>query len=342
MPIRRPAPLRLFEHNGPLSGLRLGFVCSLALVLGVPALLWSVDPAREAPTAVERAFAHRNAELAGDRRSCSTARWRAFTPATPRASHRPSPRPPASASRGRCATGSGSGWAQSPPRSHSRSTVAGCSAGPATIGACSRSARSSQPWPAPSRRHVRACRYSARASRLRRSRSRWTSTHSLIANHEFDSGRTGAMATSEVDTISAYIERARAARPLRVRRGRPERGRRADRPGSPADPLADLLRRRTSCCRSRGWRRSSTRGRAALRVLDGGCGPRTPRSSPACSAGAAWVRAHGVDVSRCSRPAARVDVLYLLRNALASVHARRPRRRSRSSSSTTRARCARR
>ena len=29
--------------------------------------------------------------------------------------------------------------------------------------------------------------------------------HSLIVNHEFDSGLTGAMATSEVDTISAYI-----------------------------------------------------------------------------------------------------------------------------------------
>ena len=30
---------------------------------------------------------------------------------------------------------------------------------------------------------------------------------SLISNHEFDSGRTGAMATSEVDAISAYLAR---------------------------------------------------------------------------------------------------------------------------------------
>ena len=37
--------------------------------------------------------------------------------------------------------------------------------------------------------------------------------HSLIVNHEFDSGRTGAMAASEVDTISAYLARHERAAP---------------------------------------------------------------------------------------------------------------------------------
>ncbi len=47
MPIGAPSLLRLFAHNGPLSGLRLGFVLLVALALGVPALLWSaIPPAR--------------------------------------------------------------------------------------------------------------------------------------------------------------------------------------------------------------------------------------------------------------------------------------------------------
>jgi hypothetical protein len=52
-------------------------------------------------------------------------------------------------------------------------------------------------------------------------------------------------------------------------------------------------------------------GQLRFAVLDGGCGPRTSRKSPACSAGAAWVRAHGVDVSRrAGLP--RAHVLYQL------------------------------
>ena len=80
----------------------------------------------------------RDARLGWRSDSRSTARWRACTRATRRASRRPSRQPPASASPGRCATGSGSAWERLRPPSRSRSTAAGCSAVPATIGACSR------------------------------------------------------------------------------------------------------------------------------------------------------------------------------------------------------------
>ena len=46
VPIGSPALLRLFEHDGPLSGLRLGFVLLVALALGVPALVWTIARAR--------------------------------------------------------------------------------------------------------------------------------------------------------------------------------------------------------------------------------------------------------------------------------------------------------
>jgi DNA-binding response OmpR family regulator/4-amino-4-deoxy-L-arabinose transferase-like glycosyltransferase len=42
VPIGTPAPLRLFDHDGPLSGLRLGYVLLTALLLGAPALVLSI------------------------------------------------------------------------------------------------------------------------------------------------------------------------------------------------------------------------------------------------------------------------------------------------------------
>ena len=41
MPIGAPSLLRLFAHDGPLSGLRLGFVLLAALGSAAVALAWS-------------------------------------------------------------------------------------------------------------------------------------------------------------------------------------------------------------------------------------------------------------------------------------------------------------
>ena len=57
VPIGPPALLRLFDHDGPLSGLRLGFMLLAALALGVPALIWTIVRARGPDSGVERAFA---------------------------------------------------------------------------------------------------------------------------------------------------------------------------------------------------------------------------------------------------------------------------------------------
>ena len=57
LPIGAPSPLRLFAHDGPLSGLRLGFVLLVALGLGVVALAWMTVRPRGPDGTVERAFA---------------------------------------------------------------------------------------------------------------------------------------------------------------------------------------------------------------------------------------------------------------------------------------------
>jgi 4-amino-4-deoxy-L-arabinose transferase-like glycosyltransferase len=55
--IAPPSPLRLFKHNDPLSGLRLGFVLLAALLLGIPALIEQIVRARGPDERARRAFA---------------------------------------------------------------------------------------------------------------------------------------------------------------------------------------------------------------------------------------------------------------------------------------------
>ena len=68
IPIVPPSPTRLLARIGPLSGERLGMELLAALLLGVPALLWSVlPPARADATAMRR----RRATTVGRRRAPS-------------------------------------------------------------------------------------------------------------------------------------------------------------------------------------------------------------------------------------------------------------------------------
>ena len=108
---------------------------------------------------------------------------------------------------------------------------------------------------------------------------------SLIVNHEFDSGRTGAMASSEVGAL--------IVKDLRPILSLTSSG------SHELVPVARLVELATS-------------GQLRYVVIDGACRAHTARSSPACSVGAAWTRAHGVDVSRAIG-LGRSDVLYRLR-----------------------------
>ena len=309
LPITAPSPLRLFVHNGPLSGLRLGFVLLAALVLGVPALLWSAIRPR-GPDDIERAFA------------IAMLSWLAIGFALYSTMGRLHPRytegfTPAVAA----AVGIGVAWALRDGLWQRLGAIAGALAlalyGRWLLGG------SSNDW----RLLAAGAILAAVAAALPDLRVRVPMLgaglavaalalpldvdHSLIVNHEFDSGRTGAMATSEVDTISAYL-------------GRHTAGARYE--FAAADPsevgalIVKDLRPILSLTSSGSHELLPVTRLAALEasgelryvVIDGACGPHTSRSSPTCSAGAAWTRAHGVDVSRAIG-LHRSDVLYRLR-----------------------------
>lgn len=309
LPITAPSPLRLFVHNGPLSGLRLGFVVLLALVLGVPALLWSAIRPR-GPGGVERAFA------------IAMVSWLVIGIVLYSVMARLHPRytegfTPAVAA----AAGIGFAWALRDGLWQRLGAIAAAVAlalyGRWLLGG------SSNDW----RLLALGAIVAAVAGALPASRARMPLLgaglaiaalalpldvdHSLIANHEFDSGRTGAMATSEVDTISAYLERHEP-------RARYEFA--AADPSEVGALIVKDLRPILSLTSSGSHELVSvarlveltTRGELRYVVIDGACGAHTPRSSPACSAGAAWTRAHGVDVSRAIG-LQRSDVLYRLR-----------------------------
>ena len=192
-------------HNGPLSGLRLGFVLLAALVLGVPALLWSAIRPR-GPDDIERAFA------------IAMLSWLAIGFALYSAMERLHPRytegfTPAVAA----AAGIGVAWALRDGLWQRLGAIVAAVAlavyGRWLLGG------SSNDW----RLLALGAIVAAVAAALPTSRVRVPMLaaglavaalalpldvdHSLIVNHEFDSGRTGAMATSEVDTISAYLAR---------------------------------------------------------------------------------------------------------------------------------------
>jgi hypothetical protein len=120
---------------------------------------------------------------------------------------------------------------------------------------------------------------------------------SEIRNHEFDSGRTGAMSTREVNAISSYIAAHRggaryqfaAADPISV----------AALIVKDLQPILSLTSYNANeLIPTPRLGQLVASGALRFAILDGGCGPGTSRLSPACSPGAAWVRAHGIDVSR--------------------------------------------
>ena len=307
--IAAPSPIRLFEHNDPLSGLRIGFVLLAALALGIPALVASIRRARAPSERAERAFAAAILAwlLTGFVLFSAMSRLHpryaeAFTPAM--------------------AAGAGIGlaWALTNER-YRRVAVAGIAAAfalyavyllgassPATlvtilaaigaVGALFVPALPHRTWIVGAALALAAVALPLRIA------------VGLVQDHEYDSGNTGVIAPREVDAISSYIA--------------------AHRDGSHyefvvADPssVGDIIIRDLQPILSlTSYNQHELLPIARLRALvdegavrfayiGGPCVPGDKLELPRCSPGAAWVRAHGVDVSRrIGLP--RVDVLYFL------------------------------
>ncbi|HEY2570140.1 MAG TPA: glycosyltransferase family 39 protein [Solirubrobacteraceae bacterium] len=296
VPIGPPSLLRLFAHNGPLSGLRLGFVLLVALTFGLIALIWSVIRPRGPDPTLERAFAS------------SLLLWLAIGTVLYTEMARLHPRytegfTPAVAA----AAGVGVAWVLRDGAWQRVVAVAGALAlalyGHYLLGG------SSGAWIVMAIGAIAV----AAAAAIYRERVRLPLLivglalltlalplevdGSEIRNHETDSGLTGAMNTREVNAISSYIAAHRhgaryefaAADPIAV--------------GAlivkDLQPMLSLTSYNAhELIPTRRLAQLVASGALRFAILDGGCGPHTSRLSPACSAGAAWVRAHGVDVSR--------------------------------------------
>lgn len=296
VPIGSPAILRLFDHDGPLSGLRLGFVLLAALALGVPALIFTLARARGPDGGVERALC------------VSLLLWLAIGVVLFSAMPRLHPRytegfTPAVAA----VAGIGVAWALRDGLWERVFTIVAALA--LTLYARYLLGASASAWQLTAIGAIAA----AAALLVRRERVRvpllaaglglaalalpLQVDASLIHNHEFDSGRTGAMGAGDVRAISSYIN-ARSA-------GTRYEFAAAD----PTEVAALILYDRRPILSLTSYdnhellpigrlRALVASGRLRFAVLDGGCNPASGAQTPACSAGADWVRRHGTDVSR--------------------------------------------
>jgi 4-amino-4-deoxy-L-arabinose transferase-like glycosyltransferase len=306
--IAAPSPLRLFDHNDPLSGLRIGFVLLAALLLGVPALLEAIR-ARGPSSTQRQAFAAALLSwlVIGFVLFSAMARLHpryaeAFTPAVA------------------AAAGIGLAWALTGERHRRVAIPAGAAAfalyaiwllgasSPAAIVTVLAALVAVGALVAPQLPRQRlivgvALGVAAVALPLR-------IAVGLVSDHEYDSGNTGVIAASEVDAISKYIaaHRAGARYEFAV----------AD-PSSVGDiiihdvqPILSLTSyNQHELLPVARLRELVADGAVRFAYIGGPCVPGNRLELPRCSPGAAWVRAHGVDVSRrIGLP--RAGVLYFL------------------------------
>jgi 4-amino-4-deoxy-L-arabinose transferase-like glycosyltransferase len=307
VPIGTPSVVRLFDHDGPLSGLRLGFVLLAALALGVPALI-----------AASRLASERHAATAllvwlgiGFVLFSAMARLHprytdGFTPAVA------------------AAAGIGLAWVaragSRPTREGLAARLAGALAavglvlyGHFLLGSTSSIWRITAlagiaalvaavvPLPATVAETVGGRRGPALAVALLVCALLMPVqiARGLVIHHEDDAGHVGAMVPAQTASLSAYLEAHRhgahyelasaaatQAGALIARDGQPVLVLTSynARPLVPVSRLAGLV----------------AAGDVRFALLEGGCGPRTSRQLAQCSTDAAWVRAHGQDVSQAA------------------------------------------
>jgi 4-amino-4-deoxy-L-arabinose transferase-like glycosyltransferase len=320
VPIGPPSVLRLFAHNGPLSGLRLGYVLLAALLLGVPALVASRRQPRE-----------------GEQRRVAAALllWLATGVVLFTAMARLHPRytegfTPAVAA----AAGIGLAWTA---RAASQRTPAGLQA--RVVGAVAAAGlvlyghflltTASDIWrvsalagavaiaaailpladsrPARLRGPVLAGALAVAAILMPVQIAR-----GLVVHHEDDAGHVGAMAPAQTASLSAYLRAHRdGARYELATASATQAGALIARDGQPvlvltsynARPLVPVSR----------LAELVAQGAVRYALLEGGCGPRTSREDAQCSSDAFWVRAHGRDVSKAAG-LSRSKLLWRLRS----------------------------
>jgi 4-amino-4-deoxy-L-arabinose transferase-like glycosyltransferase len=307
--IAPPSPWRLFEHNDPLSGLRIGFVLLAALLLGIPALLETVVRSRGPDERAKRAFAAALLAWLG----IGFVLFSAMARLHPRYAEAFTPAVAASA-------GIGLAWALTSERYRRIALPLAAAAfalyaiwllgasSPAAVltvlGALGVVAALVVPG-LPYRRWLlgAALTVTAIALPLR-------IAVGLVADHEYDSGNAGVIKASEVSAISSYIAAHRdGARYEFVVADPSSVGDLIISEGRPILSLTsynqhELLKisRLEALVHS---------GAVRFAYVGGPCVPSDKLELPRCSTGSAWVRAHGVDVSRkIGLP--RSDVLYFL------------------------------
>jgi 4-amino-4-deoxy-L-arabinose transferase-like glycosyltransferase len=307
--IAAPSPWRLFEHNDPLSGLRIGFVLLAALLLGIPALLESVIRARAPDERAKRAFAAAVLTWLGVGFILFSAMARlhpryaeAFTPAV--------------------AAGAGIGLAWALGSERNRRVVLPLAAAALAIyaiwllGATSPAAVVTVlgalgvvgalvlpgiPYRAWLLGGALALTAVALPLRI---------AIGLIQDHEYDSGNTGVIATSEVDAISNYIHAHRDGAHYEFVVADPSSV--GDLIIHDVQPILSLTSyNQHELLKIHRLAALVASGAVRFAYIGGPCIPSDQLELPRCSAGARWVRAHGVDVSsKIGLP--RSDVLYFL------------------------------
>ncbi len=298
VPIGTPAPLRLFDHDGPLSGLRLGYVLLVALLLGVPALVRSaLRPVLGAP---ERAAA------------AALLLWLATGVVLFSAMARLHPRytegfTPAVAA----AAGIGIAWAVRAGGLLGRALAAVCAVGLAVYGHYLLGGASTV-WQISSVAAVVALAAAAppAGARLRELRRAALAgalgvaalllpvevAVGLVAHAETDAGHVGVTPAGQLEPLSAYLRAHRQGARYELATGAATQAAALIvRDGQPvlvltsfdARPLVSVPRLASLVAA----------GAVRYALLGGGCGPRTSRRLPVCSSAAFWVRDHGQDVS---------------------------------------------
>ena len=305
--IAAPGPLRLFLHDDPLSGLRIGFVLLASLLLGAPALV-ALGRARGPDLRSQRALA--TGLLAW--LATGLVLFSAMARLHPRYAEAFTPAVAASA-------GIGLAWALRQGRRWivPLACVALAAyaewllgvANPAallTVLAAVGSIAATLLRGLPRRQWLLAAALGVAAVALP-----LRIAVALVQDHEFDSGNTGVIAQPAVREISSYIAGHRdGARYEFVV---------AD-PSSIGDLILAEMRPVLSLTSYNQHELLSVsrlatlvaRGQVRFAYLGGPCVPGDKLELPRCSPGAAWVRAHGRDVSELiglPRP----DILYYLR-----------------------------
>jgi 4-amino-4-deoxy-L-arabinose transferase-like glycosyltransferase len=297
VPIGTPSPLRLFDHDGPLSGLRLGYVLLAALLLGAPALAAALLRRPPPGGAPERAAAAALLLWLATGVVLFTVMARlhpryteAFTPAVA------------------AAGGIGLAWAIRGSLL-GRAAAAVCAVGLAVYGHYLLGG-SSTVWrisglaaavvlaaaalPHAGRRRPAVLAGGLLVAALLPPAS---VAVGLVRHHESDAGRVGAMRPGQAEALSAYLRaHRRGARYELAVGGATQAAALIVRDGQPvlvltsfdARPLVPVARLAALVAG----------GSVRYALLGGGCGPRTARRQASCSSAAFWIRAHGRDVSR--------------------------------------------